>query len=122
MNNSGTTSIFQEQPTSQTTKKTNLKQENPANTFSENTVNVYCDNKPIKIAEVLDNSTVTAIVDPWLLERNNRKLGTTMTIYQHIIGRHISRSEALKISQEILEKVKKERLKLIELEASQWEE
>lgn len=69
-------------------------------------------------------SPVTAISDPWLAERRRRDAAVTMSIYQEVLGRFISRAEALRIAREILETAERERLFLAEYEAArgiQWE-
>jgi hypothetical protein len=68
-------------------------------------------------------SSVTAMPDPWLLERRRRDAVVTVSIYQQFIGSFISRSEALRISRQILEQAERERLALAEYEAArgiQW--
>lgn len=70
-------------------------------------------------------SPLTAMVDPWLIERHRRDAAVTMSIYQDIIGRFISRKEALRLSVQILKNAEKERYQLIEFEAArgiQWGE
>lgn len=69
-------------------------------------------------------SPITAITDPWLVERRKRDAVLTISIYQEVLGRFISRSEALQIAREILEKAERERLVFAEYEAArgiQWE-
>lgn len=68
-------------------------------------------------------SPVTAIPDPWLLEKRRRDAAVTMSVYQEVIGRFISRSEALRIARQILEQAEQERLAIAEFEAArgiQW--
>lgn len=68
-------------------------------------------------------SSVTAMPDPWLLERRRRDAVVTVSIYKHFIGSFISRSEALRISRQILEQAERERLAVAEYEAArgiQW--
>ena len=70
-------------------------------------------------------SPVTSILDPWLLERRRRDAVVTMSIYQEVLGRFISRSEALAIARQILEEAEVERLAFAEFEAVrgiQWED
>lgn len=70
-------------------------------------------------------SPITAIPDPWLIEKKRRDAVITMSIYQEVIGRFISRSEALRIARQILVSAEQERLQLAEWEAKrgiQWEE
>ncbi len=73
---------------------------------------------------LLTVSPVTAITDPWLVERQRRNSVVTMSIYQEVLGRFISRAEALRIAREILEQAERERLVIAEYEAArgiQWE-
>ena len=69
-------------------------------------------------------SPITAINDPWLIERRRRDDVMTISIYQEVLGRFISRAEALRIASAILEQAERERLILAEFEAArgiQWE-
>lgn len=75
------------------------------------------------LASSLAISPVTAMSDPWLFERKRRDSVVTMSIYQEILGRFISRSEALRIARQILEQAEQEQLALAEIEAArgiQW--
>lgn len=68
-------------------------------------------------------SSVTAIPDPWLLERKRRDAVVSVSIYQEVIGRFISRVEALRIARQILEKAERERFAIAEFDATrgiQW--
>jgi len=68
-------------------------------------------------------STITAIPDPWLIEKRRRDTVVTMSIFKEVIGHAISRSEALRIARQILEQAEYERLALAEFEATrgiQW--
>ena len=69
-------------------------------------------------------SPVTSIADPWLTERRLRDAVVTISIYQEVLGRFISRAEALRIAGEILEQAERERFVAAEYEAVrgiQWE-
>jgi len=77
------------------------------------------------LALFLAVSPITAMPDLWLMERNRRDAVVTMSIYQEVIGRFISRSEALRVARQILVSAEQERLQLAEWEAKrgiQWEE
>jgi len=81
--------------------------------------------KNIGIATFFALSPVTAIHDPWLIEKKRRDAVVTMSVYQEIIGRFVSRSEALKLARQILINAERERLAVAEFEAVrgiQWEE
>jgi len=68
-------------------------------------------------------SPITAMVDPWSIERQRRDAAVTMSIYQDFIGRSISRKEALRLSAQILKNAEKERDRMVEFEAMrgiQW--
>lgn len=70
-------------------------------------------------------SPATAIPDPWWVERRRCHEQTVTWIIQSSIGRPISRAEALRIAQQILEHAERERLELAEWEAKrgiQWED
>ena len=70
-------------------------------------------------------SPMTAINDPWFIERRRRDSAITVLMYHEIIGRFISRSEALRIASHILQQAEQERLSAAEFEAArgiQWEE
>lgn len=60
----------------------------------------------------------TVITDPWLKERRRRDAAITMSIYQEVIGRFISRTEALQIARQILEQAELERLETADFEAA----
>ena len=79
----------------------------------------------VGIATFFDLSPVTAIQDPWLIEKKRRDDVMTMSVYQEIIGRVVSRSEALKLARQILMDAERERLVVAEFEAArgiQWGE
>lgn len=79
--------------------------------------------KSVGLAFSLAVSSVTAVPDLWLLEKRRRDAVVTMSIYQKIIGRFVSRSEALRIARQILEQAERERLAIAEYEAArgiQW--
>lgn len=63
-------------------------------------------------------SPITAIADPWLSDRRRRDSVVTVAVYQEVIGRYVSRSEALRIATEILAKAEAERFAIAEFEAS----
>ena len=68
-------------------------------------------------------SSLTAIPDPWLLERKRRDATVTVSVYQQVVGRSVTRSEALRIARRILEQAEQERLAIAEFEAArgiQW--
>jgi hypothetical protein len=63
--------------------------------------------------------------DFWLMERRRRDCVVTISIYKEIIGRPISRTEALRIASQILADAERERSKYAEFEAArgiQWED
>ena len=62
-------------------------------------------------------SPLTAIPDPWLMEKRRRDAVVSALIYQEAIGRLVSRSEALRIARQILEQAERERLIVAESEA-----
>ncbi len=69
-------------------------------------------------------SPLTAISDPWLMEKRRRDAVVSAAIYQEAIRRFVSRSEALRMARQILEQAERERLALAESEALQgiqWE-
>jgi hypothetical protein len=79
--------------------------------------------KAAGVALSLAVSPLTAMPDPWLLERRRRDAVVTVSIYQEVIGRVISRSEALQMARQILEQAERERLAFAEFEAArgiQW--
>lgn len=66
----------------------------------------------------------TAIQDYWFLERRRRDASTVTWVLESVIGRKISRAEALQIARQILVCAEQERLQLAEWEAKrgiQWE-
>lgn len=81
--------------------------------------------KAFGFAVSLVASPVTVIIDPWQTERRKRDATVTMSIYHEILGRIISRAEALRIAREILERAESERLSFVNYEAArgiQWED
>lgn len=68
-------------------------------------------------------SPLTAIADPWLIEKKRRDGVVTVSVYQEIVSRSISRSEALRLARQILEQAEGERIAVAESEAArgiQW--
>jgi hypothetical protein len=66
----------------------------------------------------------TAVPDYWFFERRRRDSSTAEWILEGIIGRPISRSEALRIAAQILEQAERERAECAAWEAKrgiQWE-
>lgn len=63
-------------------------------------------------------SPITAIVDPWLLEKRRRDSTVTVAMYHRAVGRPVSRFEALRIAREILDQAEEERLAIAGLEAA----
>ena len=75
------------------------------------------------LAFALSFAPSTVVADPWLMEKRQRDAVVTMSVYKEIIGRLITRSEALMIADQILEQAEKERLAIAEIEAAngiQW--
>lgn len=90
----------------------------------EKTFDLFRMAKVAGLAVSLAVSPVTAITDPWLAERRRRDAVVTVSIYQEVLGRFISRPEALRIACQILEQAEQERLVFAEYEAArgiQWE-
>ena len=74
---------------------------------------------------VITASPATATVDYWSWEGRRRDSSTVTWVLGAVIGRPISRAEALRISRQILERAERERIELAEWEAErgiQWEE
>lgn len=75
------------------------------------------------LALTLAVSPVTSGPDPWLIEKRRRDTALTQLVYREVVGRFISRSEALAIVREILAHAEKERLAIAMSEAAigiQW--
>ena len=75
------------------------------------------------LAVFLSFAPSTAVIDPWLMERRLRESAVTMSIYKEVIGRLVTRSEALRIANQILHRAEQERLAIAEHEAArgiQW--
>ena len=67
----------------------------------------------------------TAVTDYWFNEERRHVAHTATWVSEGMIGRSISRSEALRISRQIIERAEWERFQLAEWEAErgiQWEE
>jgi hypothetical protein len=70
-------------------------------------------------------SPLTAIRDPWLYDKSRRDNVVTVPVYQEVIGRFITRSEALRVADQILAQAEQERLAIAEFEAARglrWED
>lgn len=70
-------------------------------------------------------SPATAIPDYWFWERRMRDTATVSRIFESVIGRPITRVDALRIARQIIERAEQERIQLAEWEATrgiQWEE
>ena len=65
----------------------------------------------------IDASPATAIPDDWFFERRRRAASTAVSILEGVIGRPISRSEALQIAAQILEQAERERSEFATWEA-----
>ena len=70
-------------------------------------------------------SPATAAPDYWFWDRRRRDVSTITLVFDGVIGRPISRPEALQIARQIIESAEQERIQLAEWEAKrgiQWEE
>lgn len=70
-------------------------------------------------------SPATTVPDFWFFDRRRRDSSTAAWVIEGVIGRPISRAEALRIAREILERAERERIELAQWEAMrglQWEE
>ncbi len=70
-------------------------------------------------------SPATAVPDYWFLDRRRLDASTIALVLDGVIGRPISRTEALQIARQIIESAEQERIQLAEWEAKrgiQWEE
>ncbi|HLA80765.1 MAG TPA: hypothetical protein VJP78_03910 [Thermoleophilia bacterium] len=68
-------------------------------------------------------SPATAVPDYWFFERRRRDASTVAWILEEVIGRPISRAEALRIASQILERAERERMELADWEGNrgiQW--
>ena len=70
-------------------------------------------------------SPATAAPDYWFWDRRRRGASSGALVFEGVIGRSISRAEALRIARQIIECAERERIQLAEWEAKrgiQWEE
>ena len=70
-------------------------------------------------------SPSTAITDYWFLESRRRNALTASWVVEGMIGRPISRTQALRIARQVMERAERERLELADWEAKrgiQWEQ
>ncbi len=70
-------------------------------------------------------SPATAAPDYWFWDRRRRDVSTISLAFDGVIGRPISRTEALQIARQIIENAEQERIQLAEWEAErgiQWDE
>lgn len=73
-------------------------------------------------AFIFATSSITAMADPWLLEKQRREAVITVSSYQKYVHL-ISRAEALRITRKILEQAEHERIAIADWEAErgiQW--
>lgn len=88
------------------------------------------ENAPASLARLALTSTLalssaTAIADPWTDRRKIQEGITMIGVYDLPVGRPVSRAEALRIAQDILETAERERCEFVEWEASRglrWED
>jgi hypothetical protein len=84
-------------------------------------------NRVVQVAGMLlaiAASPATAVPDYWFFERRRRDASTAVSILEGVIGRPVSRSEALRIAAQILEQAERERSEFAAWEANrgiQWE-
>lgn len=77
----------------------------------------------VGLAFLLSFAPSTTMIDPWVMERKRRDAVVTMSIYNEVIGRTITRTEALRIASQILIRAEQERFAYAEIEAArgiQW--
>lgn len=70
-------------------------------------------------------SSATAGLDFWFWERRMRNTATVAGIFECVIGKRITRMDALRIARQIIESAEQERIQFAEWEAKrgiQWEE
>lgn len=123
MNNASTVDLFDEWPILQAPTSGPWRESHERQ--SEKAFDLSHMAKVAGLALFLAVSPVTAMPDLWLIEKKRRDAVVTMSIYQEVIGRFISRSEALRVARQILVSAEQERLQLAEWEAKrgiQWEE
>lgn len=77
----------------------------------------------VGLALLLGLAPLTTMLDPWVRERRQRDSVVTISIYKEVIGRAITRAEALRIATQILKRAEQERFFYAEMEAArvmQW--
>lgn len=73
----------------------------------------------------LYSTPATAIPDVWFIGNQRRDTATVAWIIDNVVGRRITRAEALRLARQIIEQAERERIQLVEWEASrgiQWEQ
>lgn len=73
----------------------------------------------------LYSTPATSIPDVWSVGNRRRDTATVAWIIDNVVGRRITRAEALQLARQIIERAERERRELVELEASrgiQWEQ
>ena len=91
----------------------------------ETSWNLYRLGQIAGIVLVTAASPATAAPDYWFWDRRRRDVSTISLAFDGVIGRPISRTEALRIARQIIECAEQERIQLAEWEAErgiQWEE
>ena len=91
----------------------------------ETSWNLYRLGQIAGIVLVTAASPATAAPDYWFWDRRRRDVSTISLAFDGVIGRPISRTEALRIARQIIKCAEQERIQLAEWEAErgiQWEE
>ena len=73
----------------------------------------------------LSTTPATAIADPWFQGRQRRDTATATWISDSVVGRRVTRAEALRLARQIMERAERERARFAEWEAArgiQWEQ
>lgn len=74
--------------------------------------------RPFGIGLIIALSPITAVADPWVSEPRRQTQPTAFVLIHSIGRRRITRAEALRLAQEILERAERERLRSADWEAA----
>lgn len=74
--------------------------------------------RPFGIGLIIALSPITAVADPWVAEPRRQTQPTAFVPIQSMGRRRITRAEALRLAQEILERAERERLRSADWEAA----
>ena len=74
---------------------------------------------------ILAATPATTVADIWFIEKRRRESATSWQLWGEVVGRPVSRTEALRVARRALERAERRRMETAEFEAArgiQWED